>query len=87
MACPTCDHTMENISTGRDNDWYTFLCPRCGTVRMYEAGDEGNAEVYVPKLVGRCRTFEGQFWPTGPAPIWRRLGIAESINLPADRPQ
>lgn len=36
MACPICDHTMQNVGIK------VFWCPRCGTVKMFE-------DVYVPR--------------------------------------
>lgn len=30
MACPTCDHTMQNLGA---DDRRIFWCPRCGTIR------------------------------------------------------
>ncbi len=30
MACPTCDHMMQNLGATTDR---IFWCPRCGTIR------------------------------------------------------
>lgn len=51
MACPTCDHTMQNLALG----W--FWCPRCGTVRerYQEEGFPRIENDSVPKLVERLR--------------------------------
>lgn len=69
MPCPTCDHTMHQVKTG------TFWCPRCGTMK---SGDD----IGIPRVVQRCRSYA----ITNPPPsVWRRLGIAESINLPDKR--
>lgn len=89
MACPTCDHTMEQL--GRVNFEVCFLCPRCGTVKVQYLANPNAESVYVPKLVERCRNFEtdsllpllavsGEI-----GKLWHRLGIAESINLPEKR--
>lgn len=88
MACPTCSHTMESI-----NDvavYRIFVCPRCGTVKTeVYTGDPNNwhVEVYVPKLVERCREFRKVMTDGADACEWARLGIAESIDLPENRPQ
>jgi tRNA(Ile2) C34 agmatinyltransferase TiaS len=38
MACPTCNHTMENLGTEVVK---TFWCPRCGTLKtVHEDGFE-----------------------------------------------
>ena len=78
MACPTCGETMAYVS---DN---VMHCPRCGTVRQTVLGN-----VYVPKLVERCRQFThdaADYVPQEAIDIWDRLGSAESIALPQDRP-
>lgn len=46
MACPNCDHTMQNIGSYAAN---VFWCPRCGTVR----GVSGNE--YTPTLLEYAR--------------------------------
>lgn len=77
MVCPTCDHTMQSISSG------IFWCPRCGMLKT-------NSDEYIPTLVDRCRRFETHSFKPQTAeeiiPQWHRLGIAASINVPADRP-
>lgn len=62
-----------------------FLCPRCGTVKIDDFGRHGD-KVYVPKLVERCRDFKA-VWTDDVVGemLWRKLGIAESINVPGDR--
>lgn len=98
MSCPTCNHAMHIL--GSNDSFRRHWCPRCGTLvnvffSVNAAPDEGSADttsVDVPKLVERCRDYqivaiadddpEGFF-----ATEWKRLGIAESINLPGDRPQ
>jgi len=42
-------------------------------------------EVFVPKLVERCRQFSDTLGPAW-SQLWVRCGIAESINRPEDRP-
>ena len=53
-------------------------------------GDEVTSTHHVPKLVERCRVFEGQYIiPDEYPPLtreWRRSGIQESINTPEGRP-
>ena len=93
MSCPTCDHTMQHVAgTGR-----VFWCPRCGTLADVAFGSaEGNV-ASVPKLVERCRAFEGGL-RNEPLPhhtaagifyglnqVWNAVGIHESINLPGER--
>lgn len=65
------------------------------------APEEGGADtisVDVPTLVGRCREFRAARHPSFKAEVgifgdpvlaseWKRLGIAESINKPEDRPK
>ena len=94
MACPTCDHTLECF--GIDRGTQLFHCGRCGTVVEIEA--DGAHHPHGPKLVERCREFRAARHPSFKAEVgifgdpvlaaeWYRLGIAESINLPGDRPQ
>lgn len=75
MSCPTCDHTMQKVVYG------IFWCPRCGTLMQ----EGGTAE--MPGLVERCRELaaENTHSSAFPWPAWRRLGIAEAINLPENR--
>lgn len=79
MSCPTCDHTMAKVD---DDLWH---CDRCGTI-ISNLSING----IVPKLVERCRVFEGPLFdrlsPVTLEENWRRLGIAESINKPEGRP-
>lgn len=97
MSCPTCDHTMEGLGQNDRAD-NIFLCPRCGTVKIDAFGQHGD-KVYVPKLVERCRKFigviganfvHGSKEASAALPAieteWYRVGIAESINTPKDRP-
>lgn len=88
MPCPSCGHTLARICTEAEtvDHWH---CERCGT--MVARYPNGHENVYVPKLVERCRQFEQAeiraLDPLHPAPkLWHRLGIAESINVPSNRP-
>jgi hypothetical protein len=92
MACPTCNHMLEGIGHREFHRfWY---CHRCGTLveesRSAHDGPNGWVvlSVYAPKLVGRCREFE-KFLHVEPGEMagWQRLGIADSIRLPKDRPK
>lgn len=58
-----------------------FWCPRCGTIKE----KDGVGAPQFPLLVGRCRRFAETLGPSW-AQMWKILGIAESINLPKDRP-
>lgn len=94
MACPTCDHTMEALpASSQADETTTFLCPRCGTVKIDGFRGDGSI-VYVPKLVERCREFvrivsglTDEQSTARPFLLtkWRLLGVAESINKPEDR--
>ncbi len=74
MPCPTCDHTMEMVGGNCDVPW----CPRCGTIGFREA------TIQAPMLVDRCRDFGNTLGPQWNS-LWTRLGIEDSIYLPADR--
>jgi hypothetical protein len=84
MSCPTCDHTMASIAHETLHIWQ---CERCGTLKTQHFLGIDPPNFYVPKLVGRCREFAQRFDQPAKvlAQMWRHLGIAESINLPADR--
>jgi hypothetical protein len=75
MPCLTCNHALQVIAK------MTFWCPRCGTLRKIGV----DAVVLRPKLIERLRSYERQFG-LGDRDIWYTAGIAESINLPDDRP-
>ncbi len=80
MSCPTCSHTMHNVTE------VTFWCPRCGTIKV--GGQEINipeGEPYVPKLVDRCQEFRkknpaGIFEIVHVNDAWRITGIEEAIR-------
>ena len=84
MSCPTCDHTMAGIGYGM------FHCARCGSLDL---GDGVPGPIVIPALVMRAREFETH--PLLPllavkgeiGKLWLRLGIAESINTPDNRPK
>ncbi len=84
MSCPTCDHTMEGL--GYCDGGMIFHCERCGTVTHAVATSLGPNRVYVPRLVDRCRRYEDMMRSErADAYQWRRIGIAESINVPGKR--
>lgn len=93
MSCTTCDHTMDCLSPSDLVRPGIFWCPRCGTVK-FQTDIPQSGPVYVPKLVERCRQFTkwvnsaglGKFFPEGILQELHRLGIAESIHRPEDRP-
>ncbi len=88
MPCPTCDHTLECVISPADPPLIGALiikhCPRCGTMVT-------GTQVYVPKLVERCRQLEKSYVSCDEYPPltkdWRRIGLAEAINLPDARPK
>ena len=50
MACPNCDHTMQNLGA---DDRRLFWCPRCGTIREEREWDNkpiDSAPMWVEKL-------------------------------------
>jgi hypothetical protein len=80
MPCPTCDGTMQAISTGERHYW----CPRCGTLK--EQGTHYD-NVSAPALVGRCRRYRsGAGLTPEQRSLWHAVGLDESIDVPADRP-
>jgi hypothetical protein len=97
--CPTCDATMANLGLDQAGR-RVFWCNRCGTVKTETAGvfnpDSGDprretfTESESPLLVRRCREFEKHehgLAIVGPRTrrLWVSGGIADAINLPADR--
>lgn len=74
MPCPSCSHTLQGIGYGM------YHCPRCGTLTNCPI----DGAVSVPALVQRCRDFAPAL-TTYQVETWNRLGIAESINTPAER--
>lgn len=61
MACPTCDHTMQNLGV---NGQKIFWCNRCGTIktitRDYEEFEEPiwiQNIIYAISRDGHCRPF------------------------------
>ena len=87
MACPTCDHTMQRLNG--DVNMFYFWCPRCGTL---VENSRGELTQEAPKLVNRCREFEASCYQasgwrdTSHYKRWVSIGIAESINVPTERP-
>lgn len=98
MPCPTCDHTLATITSAEGMCYRR--CDRCGTivVSLIDPAEASKYEasfprVYAPKLVFRCRKFISVIGATVPNPHlaavnteWHRIGIAEAINKPEDRP-
>lgn len=87
MTCPICDHTMQLVGGLADRS-HVYWCPRCGTLRLQGLpGLQENCKDEAPMLVKRCRKFMAHISHDKELPgIWHRLGIAESINLPENRP-
>jgi hypothetical protein len=98
MSCTTCGHTLEGIGHRKFHRF--FYCHRCGTLVEEHRSDEAGPSqewrllsVAVPKLVGRCRSFEawckeGIGWTdTNVFKQWTGIGIAESVNTPDNRPE
>ena len=84
MACPTCDHTMSHLGETVDGPYRRVFwwCPRCGTIRTDSAGAFDD----VPKLVNSCREFAANMKDYHATMLeYRRVGITESINVPAER--
>lgn len=80
MSCPTCSATMQAIHA--PDECPMWWCPRCGTVKTM-ASQDGVA----PSLVKCCRTFEKTMASSySLLKLWKRLGIAEAINTPENRP-
>lgn len=82
MACPTCGEAMKGVGD------YGAWCPVCGTLcplnQQYPSAKNGTA---IPKLVERCREFDKMMNSSEfDDDLWRRLGVSESIHLPANRP-
>lgn len=86
MPCPNCSHTLDGV--GSHGGMIIHHCMRCGTM-THTNGEGTHVAIYTPKLLLRCRDFESTYLaPTGPIPVftdWHKLGISESIHLPADR--
>ncbi len=83
MACATCGHTMHRIVERH------FWCPRCGSLLSMRVPGMPDMDVSVPSLVERCREFQRLHRSNFDEFVgddWRRLGFAESIAKPEDRP-
>lgn len=80
MACPNCDHTMQQVSGPMiEAGNRVFWCPRCGTIKDIDGKS-------TPKLVGRIVEFMSIFKEEDlTSERARRLGIIESITLPGQR--
>jgi len=82
MTCPTCDHTMQCVSTALSIHW----CPRCGTLRL-GTGTERNYDD-VPKLVARVVEFgstlsDGVLDGESVISDFERLGLREATCIEA----
>ena len=82
-GCPTCSHTMTAFGC-KVTDRNFYVCPRCGTIKTCDGLNAPT--IIVPVLIERCREFE-KFLPINQSlkATWRKLGIAESINVPENR--
>lgn len=89
MPCPTCSATLAKLAETNDGDRIFYHCERCGTVAVQDAGDPPErrpfGDVYVPKLVERCRAFEAQRLVLKDG-LWVSLGIRDAIHSPEARP-
>ncbi len=86
MSCPTCGHTMGRLCVVDDVAF--FHCERCGTAAVKTPHND-EPYVYAPKLVERCREFQRLHrsnFDEFMGDDWQRLGFAESIAKPEDRP-
>jgi endogenous inhibitor of DNA gyrase (YacG/DUF329 family) len=80
MSCPTCGETMTALGCKVTNDTF-YWCPRCGSILPCS-----ESHAVAPALVERCRQLEAKGLQYMNLRDWHKLGIAESINLPAARP-
>lgn len=88
-GCPICSGTMAKV--GERHGDGVFMCERCGTVKV-EDDDRIYADIYIPKLVERCRVFEKDVLGHLTGALfdhlkirWTTTSIAESIHRPEDR--
>lgn len=92
MACPSCDHTMQNIGiVNPEVQTPLYWCPRCGTLKSNGSG-EGN---YTPKLVQRVRDMSHRIesapnqdinkacWKAG---IWESVFIRPELSRDKGQP-
>lgn len=52
MACPTCDHTMQNVGAVNDR---IFWCPRCGTLRTCTGDHKDDEVTYFMRRINDIR--------------------------------
>lgn len=52
MACPTCDHTMQNVAKDKHGS-IVFWCPRCGTLRQASVRDNVDRVPFLPERTRR----------------------------------
>ena len=97
MSCPTCDHTMQRLPL------HIFWCPRCGTLKTPGEREEAPklvercrefAIVIYPiapaNFMSNLNSVQTAFAEAVIQSIyarWAQMGIAESINVPSERPQ
>jgi hypothetical protein len=72
MACPTCDHIMNQLGIDGQFNW----CPRCGTIKR-------GRDVFFPRLIGRIIEFAGKLTDEHQELIneFELLGIRECITI------
>jgi len=82
MACPTCDHTIQNVAFFDSHSIYH--CPRCGTMKD---ADPKRPLTVVPKLVERVIEFRGTLTDNDQRIIdnMERLGVTEAATHPEVR--
>lgn len=51
MACPNCDHTMQNLWL--DPKRNVYWCPRCGTLKDYQDPAREHAELSTPMWIDK----------------------------------
>jgi transposase len=81
MACPNCDHTMQQVSGPMiEAGNRVFWCPRCGTIKDADGKS-------TPMLVSRVVRLAAHFGADDDTvvPMMRSLGIIKSITLPGQR--
>ena len=85
MPCPTCSHTIARVTDTIAH------CERCGTLVVERGRQTSWQDVYVPKLVKRCRTFADEMLgpPDGGSgvlrTVWDYRGIDECIRTEEER--
>lgn len=87
MACPNCDHTMQQLTDLAPIFWKhtegadlrIFWCPRCGTIK-------DNNGIATPKLIPSVVALLGLYDESELVSVAaRQLGIVESVTLPGQQ--